>query len=105
MPKFEVVILDIDGTLTPNVSWYAFTKGLGASVHAHRTIYDTLKAGKITYETSKQQLIALWHTTGNANRAYISKLFESWQFYPKVEQTVAEIKKAGYRLCINHRFF
>ena len=100
MKKFEAVVLDIDGTLSPEVSWYALTQGLGASAVQHKVIYDAYRNEEITYEDSKQQLIGLWQATGNANKEYMGHLFESWDFYPGVRQTVEGIQQDGYETCI-----
>ncbi len=100
MTKFEAVVLDIDGTLSPEVSWYALTQGLGASAIQHKVIYDAYRNSEITYEDSKRQLIGLWQATGNANKTYMERLFETWDFYPGVAQAVEGIQQDGYETCI-----
>lgn len=44
----KAVVFDIDGTLSPEVSWLALTRDLGASVEEHAQIYADYKAGRIS---------------------------------------------------------
>lgn len=43
----KAIIFDIDGTLSPEVSWLALTRDLGASVEEHIQIYKNYKEGKL----------------------------------------------------------
>lgn len=97
MPK--AIIFDIDGTLSPEVSWLALTRDIGASVDEHIRIYEDYKAACITYEESKQQLIGLWRATGNANKVFFQKLFESWPLVPSAKQIV-ETARPHHVLCL-----
>ena len=67
----KAVVFDIDGTLSPEVSWLALTRDLGAPVDQHVQIYNDYKEGLIDYPTSKAQLIGLWRATGNANKEFL----------------------------------
>jgi FMN phosphatase YigB (HAD superfamily) len=61
MEKSKAVVFDIDGTLSPEISWLALTRDLGASVEQHIQIYQDYKEGRIDYEASKDQLIGICH--------------------------------------------
>lgn len=93
----KAIIFDIDGTLCPEISWTALTAGLGASVAKHLTIYERYKCGVIDYPTSRQQLLALWHATGHANRQEFTRLLAHWRLYPGIKAAV-KILARHYRL-------
>lgn len=89
------VIFDIDGTLSPVVSWLELTTALGASADRHRQIFDDFRANRISYEESRAQLIGLWHATGRATRQNIAAIFNDWPFDPFADQLVADLKSHG----------
>ena len=95
----KAIILDIDGTLTPTVSWLAFTEGLGGNVSEHSRIFEDFKNGKTTYTDAKKELIELWRATGKADRVSVTKQFESWELFPGVEEAVAMLV-ANYKVCL-----
>jgi HAD superfamily phosphoserine phosphatase-like hydrolase len=97
--QIRAVVLDIDGTLSPQLSWLALTRDLGASVAEHSRIYEDYKKGLITYSESKRRLIGLWRSTGNANRQFLEMIFENW---PLVDDALSIVKwlKERYTVCI-----
>jgi len=88
MSETKAVVFDIDGTLSPEISWLALTRDLGASVDDHVRIYTDYKAGTIGYEESKNQLIGIWQATGNANKSFFQELFEGWPLDPAAPHIV-----------------
>jgi phosphoserine phosphatase len=99
MSSPKAVVFDIDGMLSPEVSWLALTRDLGASVDDHAHIYDDYKTGRIGYEESKRQLIEIWHATGNANKVFFQNLFEHWSLNPAAQQVIDGARER-YTLCL-----
>ena len=99
MENVKAVVLDIDGTLSPEISWLALTRDLGESVATHVSIYEEYKAGKIGYEESKTRLIALWNSTGNANFSFFHDLFENLPLADNAV-SVTDTLKAKYDICL-----
>ncbi len=97
---FKAVIFDIDGTLTPDVSWTALTRDLGGSVEKHLELYRGHRDGTIAYEISKGELLKLWQATGNANKNFFEKLFMDWPFREGAEELVNHLKSKGYLICL-----
>lgn len=93
------IILDVDGTLTDDVSWLPLTAGLGADPKIHEKIFDDFKAGKHSYSDAKKQLIKLWQNTGNANKGFMKSMFQSWKLKCDTRETIDYLKKS-YRLCL-----
>lgn len=97
--KIDTIILDVDGTLSEEISWFKLTQGLGASREEHVLIFDRFEQSLLSYPEAKRRLIQLWQNTGNANRNYMEKIFRSWSLKKDAEETVDYLKKA-YRLCL-----
>lgn len=95
----EAIIFDVDGTLSPDISWTALTRDLGAPVEEHVRLFQALKNGEMTYEDSRDKLVALWQATGNANRAFFTNLFESWQLMDGATSVVDKLKE-NYKVCL-----
>lgn len=100
MKEFEAVIFDVDGTLTPEVSWPAMTKGLGASVEEHIKIYNNFVEERISYEEAKGKLLVLWQSTGNANKEFLLSLFTNLPLRPEAKQVIDYLKSRGYLICL-----
>jgi HAD superfamily phosphoserine phosphatase-like hydrolase len=100
MRKFAAVVFDIDETLAPTISWTDFTKRLGAASDAHSKIYNDYREGRITYLESKVRLLGLWHSTGNANRAFIEETFASMPLSPDTLPLMTWLHQMPVRLCL-----
>lgn len=100
MNKFKAVIFDIDGTLTPQVSWTSLTSDLGGSVADHLAIYEDLRSGKLGLAQSKAKLIELWQSTGRANETQIQQIFEAWPIRQAAYPLVEYLKAQGYHICL-----
>ncbi len=99
MSRVKAVVFDIDGTLSPDISWLVLTRDLGAPVERHIQIYQDYKNGKIDYLASKSQLLDLWHATGNTNKTFFSRLFDALPLDPVAVQVV-QAAKAGRTVCL-----
>lgn len=99
MNIIKAVVFDIDGTLSPEISWTALSRDLGASVENHVAIYESYKAGKTNYSESKKQLIDLWRSTGNANKSHFLSLFEGWPLSPEAPGFIESIANK-YSVCL-----
>lgn len=96
----KAVIFDIDGTLTPEISWTKLTLELGASVPDHLQIYENFKLGKLTYEESKKTLIALWQSSGPVTKGRLARMFESWTLNEGAIPLFRYLKSRGYKTCL-----
>ena len=100
MEKIKAIVLDIDGTITPDISWLAMTRDLGASVKEHKTIFKAFKENQISYETSKEKLIKLWQETGNATRPKLENIFENWPVFPEAKEFVSFLQNQGLHVAL-----
>ena len=96
----KAVIFDIDGTISPEISWVALTRDLGASVEEHDMIFKRFLSGDLSYEDSKKQLIEMWNKTGNANKTYITHLFHQWTLYPEASELFSYLHKRQIITCL-----
>jgi HAD superfamily phosphoserine phosphatase-like hydrolase len=93
MKQIRAVVFDIDQTLSPDISWTALTRDLGASVDEELRIYEEFRTGKIGYEQAKDGVLKLWQATGNANKVFFTALFERWPLAEGAEEVVALLQK------------
>ncbi len=100
MPKLKAVIFDIDGTLTEQNSWTAFTRDIGGSVAHHLAIYHDHIEGRIGLDESKRKLLKMWQATGKANKQQIEKTFSGWPIKPEARVLIDWLKKEGYIVCL-----
>ena len=98
--EFASVVFDIDGTLTPETSWFVLTEGLGASSEEHRRIFQALGKGELSLEVAQQELLTLWQQTGNANKPFIRSLFETQVLHLESQEIIDYIKGRGYLVCL-----
>lgn len=96
----KAVIFDIDGTLTPGISWTKLTLELGASVPDHLQVYENFKLGKLTYEESKKALIKLWQSSGPITKDRLTRIFESWTLNEESIPLFRYIKSRGCKTCL-----
>jgi HAD superfamily phosphoserine phosphatase-like hydrolase len=96
----KAVIFDIDGTLTPQNSWTAFTRDIGGSVEEHLAIYSDHINGKIGLDKSKELLLKLWQDTGKANKQHIESVFKTWLVRNDAKELIDWLKSNGYAICL-----
>ena len=94
MNNFRAVVFDIDGTLSPEISWTSLTRDLGASVDDHIQIYKAYREGNSNYEQSKAELLDLWRRSGNANKDFFEKLFNDWLLPEASINAVKQVQEA-----------
>ncbi|MDF2461161.1 MAG: phosphoserine phosphatase-like hydrolase [Candidatus Saccharibacteria bacterium] len=96
----KAVIFDLDGTLAPGVSWLDLTRDLGASVTSHSRIFKEFQSRVISYEESKRRLLGLWHSTGNANRDYMTGIFKDWPIHQAAPIVLRKVQRLGLKRAI-----
>ncbi len=100
MKNIKAVVFDLDGTLTDGVSWLSLTRGLGASVQQHSTIFKDLKEGKTTYTYAKKALVELWQATGKATKSNLEELFQGWPIKDEARDIITWLNQNGYVICL-----
>ncbi|OGK26087.1 hypothetical protein A2954_04025 [Candidatus Roizmanbacteria bacterium RIFCSPLOWO2_01_FULL_37_12] len=97
--KISSIFLDVDGTLSDDISWLKITESLGASKEKHISLFEKLKRGQINYEDAKIKLINLWQKTGNANQKFMEKTYRSWNLRQDANEIIDYLKK-NYLVCL-----
>ncbi|MDP3948437.1 MAG: HAD-IB family phosphatase [bacterium] len=98
--KIKAVVFDIDGTLSPHVSWTKLTALLGAQVSELNKIYDDLKNGKAEYEESKRAVLRLWESGGKLNKVRLKEIFNNWELKPEAGFVIDYLRSKGYIICL-----
>jgi HAD superfamily phosphoserine phosphatase-like hydrolase len=100
MNKVKAVIFDIDGTLSPENSWTAFSRDLGSSVADHLAIFHDHLKGHIGLDQSKKMLLELWLKTGNAKKQYIETMYAGWPLRDDAKEVVDWLQSKDIRVCL-----
>lgn len=98
--KIRAVVFDIDGTLSPDVSWTKLTLLLGASVPDHIKIYEDFKNGNLEYEESKKALLRLWRGGGEVSKNKLTKIFAEWTLKEDAKHLFEYLRSKGYITCL-----
>lgn len=96
----KAVVFDIDGTLSPDISWTKLTLLLGASVPDHLKIYEDFKNGNLEYEESKKALLRLWRGDGEVSKKKLREIFSCWTLKEGVVPLFAYLRSKGYITCL-----
>jgi HAD superfamily phosphoserine phosphatase-like hydrolase len=99
MNGIKAVILDIDGTVSAEHSWLALTRDLGADPDAHVRLYMAYRDGSATYEQSRDGLLELWRSTGNAKKEDFERIFAGLAFDQSAISVVDKLRQQ-YHLCL-----
>jgi|SRR3989344_8670766 len=98
--EIKAVVFDIDGTLSPHVSWTKLTALLGAPVSGLNKIYENLKNGNSRYRESKYALLKLWEDTGKLNKTRLEEIFNNWELKNDAASVADYLRLKGYVICL-----
>ncbi len=98
--NIKAVVFDIDGTLSPDISWTKLTLMLGASVPDHLAIYESFKHGQMEYEESKTALLKLWRGDGDVSKKKLENIFNEWDIKPDAKEVFDYLRAKGIRTCL-----
>ncbi|MFH1162340.1 MAG: HAD-IB family phosphatase [Candidatus Jorgensenbacteria bacterium] len=98
--KIKAVVFDIDGTLSPDISWTKITDLLGSSVPDHKKIYGDFKSGRASYEESVRIVLKLWRGEGDLHKSRLEKMFREWNLKNDTVPLFRYLKKKGYLICL-----
>jgi len=92
----KALVLDIDNTLTDNVSWLRMTDVMHGSVSDHQLIFERFLNNQIPYEQATAELVQLWQATGRANRSFLTAAFKEWPLRKGAHELVEYAQAQGY---------
>lgn len=98
--KIKAVIFDIDGTLSPDISWTKLTLLLGASVPDHLSMYEKFKNGTMEYDEAKKILLSLWTASGPLTKTKLQAIFDKWAIKDEAIPIFRYLKEKGYVTCL-----
>jgi len=98
--EIKAVAFDIDGTLSPGISWTKLTFILGSSVENHAQIHKDFKEGKLEYEESKKALLGLWRSQGPITKEKLIDIFNNWEIKPDAKELFDYLHSKNYRTCL-----
>lgn len=100
MTKITTVVLDVDGTLTPQNSWTAVTEALGSSASQHMDIYYKYSEGLLDDTSAKQLILQLWGRTGRPTRQTLSAILRALPIRPEAHNLIQWLKYNQFNICL-----
>lgn len=98
--SIKAVVFDIDGTLSPDISWTKLTLQLGHSVPHHVEIYKKFKSGKLEYNEAKKAMLSLWTASGPLDKSRLEEMFRSWVLKDDAVPIFQYLKSKNYITCL-----
>ncbi len=96
--KIELICFDVDGTLVDGTSWLILTEGLSCSSQEHLDIFRRCQKGEITFTEGERLLTKMYQNSGNANKNFISNLFDSVKIKSETIDLISCLKEKGYKI-------
>ena len=96
----KAAVFDVDGTLSPDISWTKLTQQLGFIVPHHVEIYEKFKSGALGYEAAKNELLMLWNALGPLKKSRLAEIFENWELKKDAAPIFQYLKSKGYITCL-----
>lgn len=99
--SIKAVVFDIDGTLSPDISWTKITHELGSSVPDHERIYENFKERKLTLEEGQEAMLLLWRGEGGVlRREKLVGILDKWILKNDVIEVFRFLKRMGILTCL-----
>ncbi len=98
--SIKAAVFDIDGTLSPDISWTKLTFQLGFTVPHCVEIYKRFQSGASGYETAKRELLMLWTALGPLKKSRLTEIFENWELKKDAVSIFQYLKSKGYITCL-----
>ncbi len=98
MEKIKLICFDVDGTLVDGTSWLILTEGLSCSSQEYLDVFRRCQKGEITFTEGERLLTKMYQNSGNANKDFISSLFDSVKIKRETIDLISCLKEKGYKI-------
>ncbi len=98
--KIKAAVFDIDGTLSPDISWTKVTLQLGLRVSHHLEIYEKFRSGAMSYDEGRKAILSLWTSLGPLSKSRLTEIFENWELRKGAVPIFQYLKSKGYITCL-----
>lgn len=73
--KYKAILLDVDGTITKDLTWTYLTKELGLSIEDHNQIFEDLNNNLLNLTDATNKLLNLWQSKGKITKEKLVEIF------------------------------
>ncbi|RJQ37141.1 HAD family hydrolase [Candidatus Parcubacteria bacterium] len=94
----KAVIFDIDGTLSPTISWDYLTMRIGGSLEENAAAFADWSTERITESVLRQRLIANWTRRAPPLKVTFRSILEEIALHDDAPAAVAYLRNKGYRI-------
>ena len=98
MEKIKLICFDVDETLVDGTSWLMLTEGLSCSSREHLDIFRRCQKGEITFTEGERLSTKMYQNSDNANKDFISNLFDSVKIKSETIDLISYLKEKGYKV-------
>ncbi len=96
----KTIFFDLDGTLTPQTTWFELNMKLGITADEDKELFDRYLKDELLYKDWTKELIAIHRSRSSITMAEIIELAESINLRPDAVATVLALREKGYRVIL-----
>ena len=96
----KVIFFDLDGTLTPESSWYLLNLRLGITPEEDKELFDKYLKESIQYNDWTKELFRIHKSRGSITRDELISFIETIELRPDALSTISTLQEKGYTIVL-----
>jgi len=96
----KVIFFDLDGTLTPESSWYLLNMRLGISPAEDKELFDKYLKESIQYNDWTKELFRIHKSRGSITRDELVSFIETIELRPDALSTISQLQQKGFTIVL-----
>jgi phosphoserine phosphatase len=92
----KLIFIDLDGTLTPQSTWYELNMMLGITPEEDKALFERYLKDEISYTEWNKELVSIYRSRRSVSRADIMQFVETIVLRPEAATMVQALKEKGY---------
>lgn len=96
----KVIFFDLDGTLTPESSWYLLNMRLGITPAEDKELFDKYLKESIQYNDWIKELFRIHKSRGSITRDELVSFIETIELRPDALSTISQLQQKGFTIVL-----
>lgn len=96
----KTLILDLDGTLTPQATWVVFNTALGITPAQDEALFRQYRQGSLTYQEWITQLLEIYHNNTPVTKDTLIEQADAIQLHADAKAFVQNARDKHYRVIL-----
>ncbi len=96
----KVIFFDLDGTLTPDSTWFLLNQKLGLTAEEDKKLFEQYLQNNLQYNDWTKEIFRLHKSRSSITKGEIISLVQTIELREDAEQTINALKEKGYKLVI-----